>query len=264
MSGTFSPVFQCFVSSISLLVFLTSFGCPMLGCPTLKTVSVQPIDIQTGMSGMAGTYGVSCGRGDIPGVGYGPGPGEVIVGFDDYYNAGTAPLNCQDIRDTDFRAGVRFDLTQFDTVVGANLAFDTLTSYTRSPGANDDDGSCTLNISGKGPETPPESHATTLGLSTKPFPPDNQPYTSGTYPDDPNSEAGLGVPQQGHFNFSVTRQVSGWVLNPASNFGFVIWGPCPPRDASHYNMNNNAQTSTYGKFVMNVTYDPSKNPRAPQ
>ncbi len=182
------------VAFIGLILML--HGCE--GCPpvTLKTLEIRPANMATGTSGMAGSFGDCFSAGEVPpGPPFGNGPGEVKVGFDDFYRPGTEPFPCNDIRNAIFRAGVRFDLSQFDVIVTADLLFDTIRSMTRT-----------------GNEFPPVSHATTLAVAT-------QAFTSHMLAD---NEAFL--PGGPSINIGVTSQVRDWVSNNRPNFGFVIAG----------------------------------------
>ena len=57
-----------------------------------------------------------------------------MVGFDDFYEKGSDPFPCDDIRAALFRGGIRFDLGRFDVLTAATLTFDTARSISRANG----------------------------------------------------------------------------------------------------------------------------------
>jgi hypothetical protein len=231
---------QWTVGVLAFLAVLMMQGCP--GCPpiALKTIEVRPKSLAIGRSGVSGSMGWCLSAGHPPPSPFSAAKGQVMVGFDDYYKSGTAPFPCDDIRAVVFRGGVLFDLGAFDSVVSADLLFDTQNSINRSNGE-------TIG------QSPPASYATTLGVGTKAF--------TNELPDDNEASiAGL----SGVIDVGVTNQVRDWVTSARPNFGFVIWGPrglvnpsSPPKD-------NDATISWYGNFRLRIVYNPASNPRAPQ
>jgi hypothetical protein len=234
-TGRFKTMVAFFV------LFLMMQGCE--GCPpvTLKTVEIRPV-VATGTSGMSGSTGWCTSRGDVPPLApITMGTGEVKVGFDDFFRPGTDPFPCDDIRNAIFRGGVRFDLSQFDEIVSANLLFDTARSISRTGG---------------GPiinETPPISHATTLAMAT-------QAFTSQMLADNE-----VILPGGPSINIGVTSQARDWVSKSRNNFGFVIFGPRGPVSGmSSMLRDNDVAVSVYGNFRLRIVFNPAKNPRAPQ
>lgn len=222
-----------------LVLAMTLPGCQ--GCPqvTLKTLELQPADFKTGFSGPAGSSGWCLSRGDVPPTAFSAGPGQVMVGFDDFFRAGSDPFPCDDFRATDFRAGVLFDVSQFDSVTAAELSFDTQASVARAGG-------------GLIHQMPPISHATTLGVGTQAF--------SAHMP--ANNEASL--PGGPAITVGVSGQVRDWVDHSRQNFGFVISGPRGPVDFHNPPKDNDAKVSWYGNMRLKIIYNPAQNPRAPQ
>jgi hypothetical protein len=218
----------------------TSPGCD--GCPppvTLKTLDLKPISQPTGTSGKAGSMGYCLSAGNAPPSSFSAGPGQVMVGFDNFFRAGAEPFPCDDIRATVFRGGVRFDLSVFDNPTTATLSFDTARSITR--------------VNGQALGTVPgQSLATTLGVATQAF--------TSTMPE--TNEAAL--PAGSTISVTVTGQVGDWVKNGVPNFGFVIGGPTGLVNASNPPKNNDAKISWYQNFNLRVVYNPKLNPRAPQ
>jgi hypothetical protein len=101
-------------------------GCQ--GCPpvTLKTLDLNPSTTPaTGNSGILGSIGYCLKAGNPPPSTFSPGAGQMMVGFDNFFKAGTPPLPCNDVRAAIFRSGVMFDVSQFDSIVGADLLLDT-------------------------------------------------------------------------------------------------------------------------------------------
>lgn len=227
--------------AVSGAVVLMSFliqGCD--GCPRLKTIDLPPANFVTSFSGFAGSFGFCTSAGHIPNTAFWPPPsGQVQVGFDDYYQPGTNPFPCDDIRNLDFRAGVLFDLSQFDSVGVATLIFDTAGSVDRSGGE-------TIG------QNPPKSWATNLGLASVPF--------KKGLPDDNEVSLGPGPTLQ----IGVTDQVRDCVNHARPNNGFVISGPNAPASSGSRREDNDAKISWYRNFILRVTYAPSSNPRAPQ
>lgn len=222
------------------LVLLTLLLCT---CQSVKirTVDLEPVKFATGSSGTAGSVGYCLSAGQIPPSGFSPGPGQVMVGFDDFFRPGSDPFPCDDLRALVFRAGVMFDLTAFDRVSIVTLKFDTASSIDRSNGE-------TIG------RLPGRSFATTLGVGTQPF--------SSTFPDD--NEVNLPSGPTAVVEVDVSAHVSDWVTKVRPNFGFVISGPRGLVDPGNPPKDNDAQLSFYQNFRLTVIYNPDLNPRAPQ
>lgn len=221
-----------------LLTILSLIGC--LGCPpvTLKTIDLTP-SFATGTSGISGSVGFCLSAGHPPPSSFSVGSAQVMVGFDDFFKAGAPPFPCDDVRAAVFRAGVIFDVSSFDSIVSANLLFDTQASVTRTGG---------IFL----PEAPAISHATTIGVGTQAF--------TSKMPD--TNEASL--PGGPSVNVGLSQQVRDWITKTVPNFGFVISGPRGPVDPQNPPKDNNAQVSWYTNLRLRVVYNPAQNPRAPQ
>ncbi|HEX3500488.1 MAG TPA: hypothetical protein VHT04_14300 [Stellaceae bacterium] len=207
---------------------------------TLKTAELQPADFATGASGIAGSCCYCLSAGHIPPNAFSAGDGQVMVGTDDYFKPGAQPFPCDDLRASNFRAGIRFDLSQFDSIGAATLMFDTVNFVSRVNGE-------TVSSS------PPNSVATMNGMATQPF--NNQMNADN----DVTLPAGSGT-----LSVGVSSQVHDWVTNAHPNFGFVFWGPRGPIDRKNVPKDNDAMVSWYQNFRLNIVYDPTQNPRAPQ
>jgi hypothetical protein len=225
--------------SLAVLPIIVWQACSGCNPVTLKTIDLSPTDFATGTSGIAGSIGFCLSAGNPPPSSFSPGNGQVLVGFDDFFKPGSDPFPCNDVRDTIFRAGVQFDVSRFDSIVGANFLFDTDSSIDRSGGETTG-------------QNPPKSVATTIGLGTQAF--------SAAFPDD--DEASL--PAGPNIDVGMSSQVREWITKAHSNHGFVIWGPRPPIGPGTPPEDNDAQLSFYSNFRLRIVYNPAQNPRAPQ
>jgi hypothetical protein len=226
----------CKQALMPVILGLLFFGCHPV---TLKTLDLQPVDIKTGLTGIAGSHGWCFSAGNPPPSPFSAGAGEVLVGFDDYFKPGSNPFPCDDIRVAVFRGGVRFDVSQFDSIVSADFIFDVSRSISRTGG-----GETVGTVPGK-------SFATVLGLAT-------QPFTSAMPYDDEAS-----MPTDSSIDLAVATQVRSWVDKSHGNFGFVIAGPRDFNPSSPAE-DNDASLSFYRDFKLRIIYNPAQNPRAPQ
>jgi hypothetical protein len=215
----------------------------LCGCgATLKTLDLQPEQVFPGAAEGKGAQGACTGPGNPPPITFFPAAGEVTGGFDDFFKPGAPPFPCDVFRDDVFRGGVKFDVSKFNSIVNVELLFDTDKSAIRFNGQT-------------AFQQPPTSWATEIGLATLPFSQD------GTLPQD--NEAGL-VQAPGGVDVNVSSQVRQWLNGTHANNGFVIWGPNDIPTKNDHPTDNNAEVSWYSNFRLRVTYDPSKNPNAPQ
>lgn len=214
-------------------------GCKGCTPNTVKTIELTPVELATGSSGTAGSLGWCLSAGNVPMSPFSPGAGQVMVGFDNFFRAGSGPFPCDDLRAVVFRGVVRFDLSQFDSVGNSTLLFDAQNSIQRSGGE-------TIGTS------PATSHATTLGVATQANT-GQQPFAND-----------VGLPATHAINIGVASQVQDWVQNTRPNLGFVVAGPTGLVNTSNPPKDNDAKISWYGNFRLRVTYNPAQNPRAPQ
>lgn len=226
-------------AALPVLLTILLIGC--LGCPVkLKTIDLTPTSIATGTSGVSGSSGFCISAGNPPPSSFSVGSAQAMVGFDDFFKAGADPFPCDDIRAAVFRAGVLFDVSPFDSIVGANLLFDTQKSVV------------TLGFL-RASQTPPLSQATAIGVGTKAF--------STRMPD--TNEASLPTGKSS-VNVGVSAQVRDWITKTVPNFGFVISGPRGLVDPQNPPRDNDATVSWYTNLRLRVVYNPAQNPRAPQ
>jgi len=217
----------------------TSPGCDSCTPVTLKHWDLKPIYQPTGTSGLTGSKGACLSVGEIPPSSFSPGAGQVMVGFDNFFRAGSDPFPCDDIRASVFRGGILFDLAAFDVLATATLSFEAARSISRTN-------------AGTVGSIPGISVATTLGIATQPF------TTTMPETDTTSMTAGPNV------KVTVSGPVGDWATKAVPNFGFVLGGPTGLVDGSNPPKNNNASLSWYQKFNLHVVYNPALNPRAPQ
>lgn len=222
--------------TLLILCVLALTGCDK--CPpaiTVKTLDLTPTRRGQAGPGVIGTQGICIGADAPPPTSFSPGSGQIMVGFDNFFDEGSF---CDRIRAQVFRGVIDFDISQFDSIITANLLFDTQRSIER---ANETVG-----------QNPPKSFATTLGLATPPL-------TGKLFFD---TDAPLsGGPS---FDVGVTGQVKSWVDKSHPNSGFVLAGPTDLVDPGNPPENNEAKVSWYGNFKLRIVYNPALNPRAPQ
>jgi hypothetical protein len=222
--------------TLLILCALALAGCDKCPSPvTVKTLDLSPTRHGQAAPGIKGTQGLCIGVDAPPSTSFSPGTGQIMVGFDNFFDGGTF---CDRIRAQVFRGVIEFDVSQFDSIVGANLIFDVQRSIER--------------INETVAQNPAKSFATTLGLATPPL--------TGKLLFDTDAPLSGGP----SFDVGVTGQVKSWVdkSHPAS--GFVLAGPTGLVDPGNPPENNEAKVSWYGNFKLRVVYNPGLNPRAPQ
>ena len=224
-------------TAVCVALAVTMQACQSCPPVTIKTLDINPT-VATGTAGFAGSKGWCTSVGNIPPVPFSPGSGQVMVGFDDYFKAGTNPFPCDDIRAVNFRGGVRFDLSPFDSIVTADLLFEAVRSIKR--------------ITETTSTSPPESFANVLCVAT-------QPFTSQMLCDNDAT-----LPATHVINIGVSSQVRDWIDKSRPNNGFVIAGPRGPVSSSNPPEDNEARITFYGNIKLRVHYNPKQNPRAPQ
>jgi hypothetical protein len=228
-------LFALFVIAFSLLSLA---GCDKCDSVTLKTVELDPTDIQNQAPGSKGSKGVCLSEADPPLSSFSAGAGQALVGFDNFFKPGTQPFPCDDFRAQVFRSAVVFDLKKFDSITSADLLFDTQKSIVRSNGETTG-------------SSPPKSFATVLGMVTS--------QSNGIQFDND-----VPLPAGPSFSIGVSSQVRDWVDNSHSNLGFSLTGPTGLVDHNNIPENNDAKLSWYGNFRLRIVYNPKQNPNAPQ
>ena len=225
------------------------FGC---GQGTIRTITLSPMQTNGSYQSWY-SNNIFCYI-PVPGQGFwtnglGPetvGPGELYSGFEDVYNHGADPFACIEQQQALYRGQVSFDLSAFDSIVGAILTFDIENSIVENGGVN--------------PRYPPVSVATTLGMSTGTIDSGNGPYFWNYDGDVPIPSCGPLI--KPNCSIGVSTQVRAWVAKEHDNFGFILAGPILdfpeqlPQD-------NNGSVTWYNDFQLQVTYDTAQNPRAP-
>ncbi len=230
--------------SRSLALFLIAFsmltlaGCDKCDSVSLKTIEPDPTDIQNQAPGSKGSQGVCFSEADPPLSSFTAGPGQALVGFDNFYKHGTQPFPCDDFRAQVFRAAVLFDVKKFDSITSADLLFDTQNSIVRSNGETTG-------------SSPPKSFANLLGMVT-------------SQSDGIQFDNDVPLPAGPSFAIGVSSQVRDWVDNSHTNLGFSLTGPTGLVDHNNIPENNDAKVSWYGNFRLRIVYNPKQNPDAPQ
>lgn len=223
--------------------FLLLSAC-LAGCAKpwyFRIDEVAPSDVRTTYVGATGGFGVCLSRPDVPPPSLDHAAGQAVVGFDDYYKAGTQPFPCHDIRAASVRAIVRFPLERYDSVLSAFLIFDTVRSIDRSNGVSYG-------------TIPGISYATRIGradVTNDEWVIDEQPLGWRTHPVEVN----------------VTPYLPAWFANPQANHGFILADdrPVPHRDDPEaVPRDNDAKLSWYGNFRLRLLYNVPDNPRTPQ
>lgn len=210
-------------------------------CAPLKEIELRPQLVRTGVSGFGVSEGVCFSTGSAPPLSFHAGPGEAMVGFDDYYDPGTNPFPCSTSRMATYRSVVVFDLSQFDQVVSGDLMFNLASSATRENGA-------TIR------STPGiNSVATALGPGME------SPFNNAL-PYDYGGDLGPGRTQKA----SVDTALSDWTTHVRPNFGFVLDLERGPVTRNAHPTDNDLQLSWYDNFRLHILYNPKLNPRAPQ
>jgi len=227
---------RSFALAAAVLLVVTFSGCdkPV----NLKTLELDPTDIQNQGPGSKGSKGVCLSEANPPLSSFSAGPGQAMVGFDNFFNPGTQPFPCDDFRAQVFRAAVVFDVKKFDSITSADLLFDTQNSIVRSNGETTG-------------SSPPKSFATLLGMVT-------------SQSDGIQFDGEVPLPAGPSFSLGVSSQVRDWVDNSHSNLGFSLTGPTGLVDHNNIPENNDAKISWYGNFRLRIVYNPKQNPNAPQ
>ena len=230
-------ILECSCLRLTFLILSTLLlaGCDQV---SLKTLELQPIDIVAKSAGAKGSKGVCVAQADPPFSTFSAGPDQALVGFDNFYERGSAPLPCDDFRAQVFGSAIVFDPKDFYDIVSADFLFDTQSSVQRSNGE-------TLGSS------PPRSWATELGMAT-------------SHENSVEFDNAVPLPFGPSFAIGVSDQVRKWIDDSHTNLGFSINGPTGPVDNNHIPENNDAKLSWYRNFRLRIVYNPKQNPNAPQ
>src|SRR4030095_1512265 len=227
---------RSFALAAAVVLAVTFSGCDK---PVhLKTLELDPTDIDNQGPGSKGSKGVCFSEADPPLSTFSAGPGEAMVAFDNFFKAGSQPFPWGDFRAQVFRAAVVFDVKDFDSVVSADLVFDTTKSIVRSNGETTG-------------SSPPKSFATLLGMVTS--------SSNGI-----EFDREVPFPAGPSFSIGVSSQVRDWVDGSHTNKGFSLTGPTGLVDHNNIPENNDAKISWYKNFKLRIVYNPDQNPNAPQ
>ena len=204
----------------------------------IKTLELTGKNLFTSKFRFGGDKGFCISSVSVPNTPFSAGSNEVMVGHDNFFVSGTF---CDRLRALTFRGHVDFDVSQFDSIINANMVYDVLASAERT-------GDGTIG------RTPPKSFANVLGLQTSPVDIFRLNFDS----DAPLFDNGPS------FDIAVTRQVQSWLDGSHVNEGFILAGPLPLPDHNDPHENNEVKLSWYGNFRLRISYNPAANPRAPQ
>ena len=241
-------------------VLITTLLLPLLlgGCPpmpvTLKTITLRPsLDEFGEQSWFLNSFcaGVApFGTGPVS-----PAPsGQIYVGFQDVYARGAEPFPCQWEDDLLYRGHITFDLSQFDAITDATLLFGLVSSQSTSLAPSAGPGVIMQ-------DNPPQSYATTVGMSTGTKNEGQGPYYWDF--DNPVSLPACTSMMFTPCSLDVSAQVRMWFSGTHPKYGFIVAGPVMdfPSSLPH---DNNANISWYGGIQLQIVYNPALNPRAPQ
>lgn len=184
-----------------------------------------------------------CGLSSRGTGGFPPGEGEVIVGYDHFFDAGTKPAPCQERIDHVYRGTVRFDLSE---IISKAPKFHVYVSSARLNFRKKDGemkGSDGENLRGGGCADAllVASADWTKGTKSDVLIP-GAPYKSLA-----GSEVTCGL---GGCGIEVGPIVNNWVTGKEDNYGFVLKGE---NEEPHIE-DNAACWSRYGDFSLSVTY----------
>jgi len=245
-----------YLRSLTVIISICILSLSLIGCPPtpikLKTVTLNPIAVDPPYQ-YSYSQSWECNV-PLPGQGLflnglGPEPvraGETTVGWEDIYDEGAQPFPCEEEQQTIYRGHVQFDVSKFDAVVDATLTYDTSHSENTTGGAN---------------EIPPNSYATTLGMSTGTRNDGNGPYFWDYDNDVTLAQCGFLITP--NCSLDVSYEVNQWTSQKHFNWGFIIAGPKFSTD-NPLPKDNNAQLTWYNHFQLVILYNPALNPRAPQ
>ncbi len=233
----------------------TLFAVPLAlllgGCPpiTLKTVTLSPTQLNSSVNdqwAQNAWCSVPNGGGFLNGLGPPPvSPPEIYSGYDDIFDKGAEPFPCEYEQQNQLRGQVQFDISMFNSIADATLTFNVDSSYANA----------TI-------QTPAIGVATVLGMSTGQSRGDNGPiYWNYDNPASlPSCQQGVIKPD---CSVDVSSQARAWDSSAHPNNGFILAGPVLTFPSNLPQDNNNA-VSYYSGFQLQVTYNPSLNPNAPQ
>jgi hypothetical protein len=170
---------------------------------------------------------------------------EAMVGYENFYDPGTAPLACHVYRATLARGQVKFSIENYDSILSAILLFDTLRSV---------EGPTPQGMISRLPGT---SFATRIGMAAdESFGPPSFPLID---------EVRLGWKSH-PVEIDITSYVGQWVSGARMNNGLLLANDLEllPAVADRLPKNSDVQLSWYGNFRLRVLYNVPDNPRTPQ
>lgn len=180
-----------------------------------------------------------------------PPPNNTIqVGFADIYQPGSGPFACNYNQQTFIRGRANFDISRFNNIATAILNFSIFQSTDDSWATNQVPPICIANYFGE-----PTSDGDDWWdiANPQPLPPPNFPCA-----------VPILLPQGGsNYSIDVTSMVNSSLSAGSPSIQFILAGPVLGFPSSLPN-DNNSEISAYGGEILQITYNTSLNPRAPQ
>ena len=170
---------------------------------------------------------------------------QAMVGYENLYDPGTAPLACHVFRATLARGQVKFSLDEYDSILSAILLFDTFRSV---------EGSTPEGMISRLPGT---SFATRIGMAA------DESFGTPSFP--LINEVRLSWKSH-PVEVDITPYVGQWTSGARVNNGLLLANDLEllPADADRLPKNNDVQLSWYGNFRLRVLYNVPDHPRTPQ
>jgi len=218
------------------------------GCATpwhFRIDELKPTFVSTVFPGPALQSGYCLSSPKYPPLQYVATLDQAMVGYENFYDSGTAPLACQVYRATLARGLVKFSLEGYDTILSAILLFDTLRSV---------EGPTSQGMISRIPGT---SFATRIGMAADEW------FGTPSFP--LIDEVRLGWKSH-PVEVDITPYVGQWISGARVNYGLLLANDLelPPADADRLPKNNDVQISWFGNFRLRLLYNVPDNPRTPQ
>jgi hypothetical protein len=235
--------------------FLTAATLLLAGCTTgqLETLTLLPARIlpsERRNDDQSGACNIPLPGQGLSTTGTGPSfqnrPREILVGFEDAFQAGAPPIPCNQKHMILYRGNVAFDLKDFDSIVAATLEYDVIDSFRGENGAAS--------------QFPPTCAATSIGqASVNLWDFDDSANLPSTCTR-PNTQDGVEKPS---FSVGVSGWARSWIKKSHVNAGIVFVGRAVdfPKDLPE---DNKADVTWYGNFRLVILYNPDLNRRLPK
>jgi hypothetical protein len=230
------------------LLFLAGCTTGQLETRTLFPARIVPLEHRN--DDQSGACNIPLPGQGLSTTGTGPGfqnrPKEILVGFEDAFQAGAPPIPCNQKHMILYRGNVAFDLKDFDKIVAATLEYDVTDSF--------------RGVDGAATQFPPTCAATLIGQASENIwdfdDSANLPSTCTR----PNTQ---GDAKKSSFSVGVSGWARSWTKKAHVNAGFVFVGRVVdfPKDLPE---DNKADVTWYGNFRLVILYNPDLNRRVPK